>query len=323
MIIFFFGEDNFRSRRKLSEIRQKYLNSDKSGSGLSVFDCEEEKEVSKKIANVFGTPNLLAPKRLLIVKNLIMLGPDDEQKKVLEFLKKNKEKHGHDQDTVAVFWEKGAPKKNGVLYKFLFANSKSQNFEKLTGVKLRAWVLRALGEIDPVATISEKALQKILLFCGDDSNLIFSELEKLAAHADGEMIEEKDVDLLVRAKADAGVFQMVDAIGSNDKKQALRLFHSLLEKGDDPFYLLSMFFYQFRNMLRVADLAEKGMENDYEISRATGLHPFVVKKSLSQINRFSFSGFKKIYQKLGELDTNVKTGKVEIKLALDKFLVEI
>ena len=62
MIIFLFGDDALRSSQKISEIKNKFLSSDKSGSGLSVFDYSEEKEASKKIIDTLNTPNLLAPK---------------------------------------------------------------------------------------------------------------------------------------------------------------------------------------------------------------------------------------------------------------------
>lgn len=325
MIIFLYGEDAFSSRRKVAEIKQKYLNSDKSGSGLSVFDCADPASSAGRVINivsVINTPNLLAPKRLLIIKDFVSTTLIAEQKEFLSFLKKKDRNLSEDNDVVVVFWEGSQPKKSGALYKFLEKNTKSQKFERLSGVKLRQWVLKILIEIDPAAKISTAALEKLLVYCGEDNFVLFSELQKLAAYADGQMIEEKDVEKLVHAKIDGNIFAMVDAIGSNNKKQALSMLHRHLEKGDDPFYVLSMFFYQFRNMLKVADLKEQGMP-EYEIAKLTKLHPFVVKKSLSQVSRLPLTKLKTIYQKLGELDTEIKTGKIEIKLGLDKFVAEL
>jgi len=322
MIIFLYGGDAFSSERKVAEIKQKYLNSDKSGSGLSVFDCEEEKDAVKNIMTTAFTANLLSPKRLLIVENMLDFLSVDEQKFFLEFLKKKGKSLIEDKDTVIVFWESSQPKKSGALYKFLEKNTKSQKFEKLSGAKLRQWVLKTLVSIDPSAKISAVALEKLIVYCGEDNFVLFSEMQKLANFSDGRMIEEKDIEKLVRAKIDGNIFAMVDAIGSNNKKVALGMLHKHLEKGDDPFYILSMFFYQFRNMLKVADLNEQGMP-EYEIAKLTKLHPFVVKKSLSQVSRLPLAKLKTIYQKLGELDTDIKTGKIEIKLGLDKFVAEL
>jgi DNA polymerase III subunit delta len=325
MIIFLFGDDSFRSSQKMLEIKKKFLSSDKSGSGLSVFDCEEIKDAASKIINASGTSNLLAPKRLIISKNLILKSSDEEQKKVLEFLK-SKKNLGEDKDVVIVFWEGEMPKKTNALYKFLesrHGGAKSQNFEKLSGIKLEAWTLKTIKEINPETKISKTALSKLIAFCSSDNFLLFNEIQKLVAYAGQEMISEKDVDLLVKANLDSNIFQLVDAIGANNKKEALKLFHEHLQKGSDSFYLLSMFFYQFRNMLKIADLYDRGIRLEYEISKIAKLHPFVVKKTLMQMRNFSFQRLKNIYKKLEEIDTAVKTGKIEIKLAVDKFIAEL
>lgn len=323
MIIFLYGEDSFRSHQKLLEIKNKYLASDESGSGLSVFDCGEEKDIFRKIKNILGTANLLAPKRLLIVKNIISEAGDLEQKNLLEFLKKNGQKIGEDRDIVAVFWENNLPKKSGALFKFLEKNGKSQNFEKLTSAKLNNWILKNILALDSNAKISKLALDKLAAFCGGDTALLYSEIQKLVNYSDKNTIGEKEVELLVKANLDNNIFQMVDAIGANNKKEALKLLHNHLQSGDDPFYLFSMFLYQFRNLLKIADLKENGVSSEYEISKITKTHPFVIRKSLAQIRNFSFEKLKSIYQELGEIDGKIKIGKIEIKLALDKFVAEM
>ena len=322
-MIFLYGDDIFRSRRKLLEIKQKYAKSDKSGSGLSVFDCEEEKSAGEKIINVMNTGNLLAPKRLLIVKNGLTFLSDEEQDKILNYLEKNKKNVENDKNTVAIFWEGGMPKKNNKLFKFLDKNSKKQNFEKLTGIKLAQWALKILKEINPLAKISKSALDKLTAYCAENNFLLFHEMQKLANYAENEMINEAEVELLVKANLGGNIFRTIDALGTGDKKEALKLLHNHLEKGDDPFYLLAMFSHQFRNMLKVADLKENENMNEYEISKTAKLHPFVVKKSLAQIRNFPLAHLKEIYRRLSELDLKVKTGKIDIKLALDKFIAEL
>ncbi|OGI29601.1 MAG: DNA polymerase III subunit delta [Candidatus Moranbacteria bacterium RIFOXYA12_FULL_44_15] len=323
MIIFLYGDDSFRTHRKVIEIKQKYLQSDKSGSGLSSFDASEEKNILQKIREVFGMSNLFSSKRLLIVKNLISQASEEEQKSALEFLKKDIKKFEEDKDAVAVFWEKEMPKKNNALYKFLEKTGKKQNLEKLAGARLEAWILKRMKELDPVSSILKAALEKLVAYAGNETMALDAEIQKLVNYSNGDTISEKDVETLVRVGVDANIFATVDALGENNKKEALKLLHNHLEKGDDPFYLFSMFIYQFRNLLKIADFKERGMSNDYEISHVSKLHPFVVKKSLAQLRNFSFEKLKKIYATLLDIDVRVKTGKLDMKLALDKFVAEM
>ena len=107
-----------------------------------------------------------------------------------------------------------------------------------------------------------------------------------------------------------------------DKRTAFKLLHQHLERRDDEIYLLSMFIYQFRNLLKIKDLVEKGVPF-YQLVKRTGLHPFVIKKSWEQIKKFSLKELKKIYQKLLFLDLEIKIGRIEPETALDVFLMEI
>ncbi|HLN19012.1 MAG TPA: DNA polymerase III subunit delta [Patescibacteria group bacterium] len=323
MVIFLYGEDDFRSRAKLLEIRQKYLESDKSGSGLSCFDFDEKAKVEDMIS-VFGMPNLLAPKRLVIVKNIIFAGLLDAQKKMAEYLKRNKNIFS-DKDLVVVFWEKDSLKKNNSLFKILSGSKdvKKQEFGRLSGIKINQWALQKLKEIDEKSAISKTALEKLVISCGSDSAILNGEIQKLISYADGRMITERDVELLTKSKIEGNIFSAIDALGENNKRSAMKLLHDNIEKGEDPFYIFSMIVYQFRNMLKIADLKERGMGSEYEISRMIKMHPFVIRKTLAQTSVFTFERLKKIYGKLMRFDMAVKTGKIDMNLALDRFVAEV
>jgi len=322
MIIFLHGEDFFRSGEKAAEIKKKFLVSDPVGSGLSVFDFSDLKTDMGRVLGALSTNNLLAPKRLVVVKNIISGGKESAREARLEFLKKQKWLMD-DKDMVAVFWEAGKVKKSEKLFKYFIKHAKSQEFEKLAGAKLSQWALARIKKIDEKNSISRGALEKLLAFAGEDMHLLNGEIEKLAAYAGGKMITEENIELLVRANLGSNIFNTIDAIGANNKKEALALLHRHLEKGEDPFYLMSMLVYQFRNLLKVADFKNQFGADEYAISREGKMHPFVVKKSLAQIRNFPLDKLKKIYQQLGELDMAVKTGKVEIRMGLDKFIVEL
>jgi len=362
MILFLYGEDDFRSGEKLIAIRNKFLRRDKAGSGLSVIDFEENGEEAN-LPEIAGARGLFSVKRLVIAKNLILSGTAGDQSEALNFLESNKKNLQASQDLVLVFWEKGLPKKNNKLFKFLLANSKSQNFEKLGGGKLSAWILKRVQSLG--GKISPPALNKLAAYVGSDLFQMDNEIKKLTSFAchpersEGSrsdstsalnngilrstrngIITETDIDLLVKSKIEANIFETIDALASKDKKKALELLHNQLEKGDDPFYIFSMYVYQFRNLLKIAGFFAQGAApaggqgsasgryfqgnaKQYEIAKTIKLHPFVVQKGIIQSRGFTLAQLKKTYKKLGEMDLQIKTGKIDITLALDRFVVEI
>lgn len=324
MLIFFYGEDAFRSGEKVSEIKSKFLNNDKPSTGLSLFDAAETKTGAlTALHGALSSPGLFSAKRLLILKRIMSQVASDEQSAVLKLLKQEKDNLTGSPDVVLVFWEEGTPRKNNALFKFLLENAKKQSFDKLSGLKLEQWTLKRLKGIDARASIARDALGKLLVYTDGDTATLASEIGKLAAYADGEMISGNMVDSLVQADLDNNIFATIEALSANNKSLAVELLHRHLEKGDDPFYLLSMFVYQFRNLLRIASLQDTGVHGEMELAKLSKLHPYVVKKSLRQATNFGSKKLRAIYRRLGDIDTKIKTGQLEIKLALDKFIVEL
>jgi DNA polymerase-3 subunit delta len=153
-----------------------------------------------------------------------------------------------------------------------------------------------------------------------------NETEKLVNYKNGKEIGAADVDLLVKPKIEPEIFKTIDAIAFNNrwsgKKQALKLLHDHLEKGDHPLYLLSMINFQFRNLLIIKDLMEKNVPY-YSLQKITKMHPFVVKKTYEQARKFTFQELKKIYQNIFQVDLSIKTGKINPTAALDFLIVSI
>jgi DNA polymerase-3 subunit delta len=323
MIIFLYGEDEFRSLEKLNEIRNKFLEKNSSGSGLSSFDFEEEKETKlSDIKKAFGSKGLFFEKQLIVIKNLMASVKKDFISEVVEFLKSTKN-ISEDKDLVVIFWEKGKTNEKNELFKFLKAGAKSQKFELLSGVKLSGWINSELKKENDKVTISPKAVEKLSAYCQGKLIVIQNEIKKLSNYKNEGIIDENDIELLVKEKINSNIFEAIEAISSGNKKLALKLLHDQLRKGEDPIYILMMYVYQFRNFLKVSEYTERGERNGYEIAKKAGLHPFVVQKILGQIHGFSPERLKKIYKKLQIIDEKVKTGKGEVKVELDRFIVEI
>ena len=324
MIIFFYGDDSFRSYEKVLEIKNKFSLTDKSRAGLSLFDAVDSKVgMLEKMRSALSASGLFSAKKLFIAKNIIAELPTEEQTALQKFLKGNAEKIKTDTDTVVIFWEGGNPRKNNALFKFLLENSKKQNFEKLAGSKLNQWILSEIKKTSPESSLSKDALEKLIAYAGNDTALLKQELAKLASYSGMEIISAEAVDLLTKANLNNNIFETIEALSANKKKKAIELFHRHLDNGDDPFYLFSMFIYQFRNLLRIASLQENGIFSEFEISKLAKLHPFVVKKSFMQAKNFGEKKLIAIHKKLGALDTKIKTGQADIRISLDKFIVEL
>lgn len=324
MIFFLYGEDTFRSQEKLDEIKQKFLANNPTGSGLSVFDFQEEKNKLSfsRVSESLGARGLFSQKQLIIIKHFLKNSLKDETEKALNFFAGQKDIF-ENKDAVLIFLEAGLGKKKNALQELLLKQAKKQEFPALSGIKLLSWIGERVKKSGMPVEISKKAGEKLIAFAGADLQLLSLEIEKLAIFKESGIIEEQDVDALVSAKATADIFATIEAVTGGNKKSALAKFHSQLEKGDDAHYVFSMYVYQFRNLLKISEFFDNGMRNNYEIAKLAGLHPFVVQKALSQIGRWGSGKIKEAYEKLAKIDADAKTGKVDMETALDKFILEI
>jgi DNA polymerase III subunit delta len=318
MIIFFFGEDEFQSIQKLAEIKNRFLEKNKEGSSLSVFDFSQKDWSIEEIIMNISSGGLFSLKKLVVIKNILSTKKDIENEKFEKFLKSEAKKEK--SDLILIFWESGKVKKSGKLYKLLRKIAKCQEFELLEGARLKNWIIGKIKEND--VSISPAAVERLIIFVGNDLNLVSREIEKLATYRNKGEIKVEDIDLLVKSKIDTDIFKTVDALARADLKTALKMMHDHLEAGEDPFYLLSMYFYQFRNLVKVKPLVEKNMPSA-EIALRLKMHPFVARKSVEQSRNFSWEKLKTLYNSLCEIDFESKTGKTDIVLALDKFVAGV
>ncbi len=329
MVIFLFGQDTYRSRQKLNEILDHYKKNHKSGLNLKFFDCEEQNIAVRGLKDKIRQTSIFQEKRLTVITNLFT---DADLKE--DFLKEAKE--FIDSEDIIVIYEEKDIKKGDVLLKFLEKNAKSQEFKLLDSQNLKNWAKKEIEKRGGV--IDDIALSTLINYIDNDLWWMANEIQKLVnfkkgKNPNGKAIEDfrqsrdkiitvADIKLLVKPKIETDIFKTIDAIAQKNKKQALSLLYQHLENGDSPLYLLSMIGYQFRNLLIVKELIEKNKPYSLIIKKS-GLHPFVVKKSYFQSKQFSFLELKKIYQKIFQVDFDIKTGKIEQEIALDLLVAGI
>lgn len=323
MYIFLYGLDAFRSNEKLIALKNNFMEKDSSGSGLSVLDYGENATTSDQLKDMISARGIFSVKKFIIVKNAIGAQSPEKQKEILEILKKDPDIE-KDNETIIVFFEPGSPKKNGALYKFLFSKAKKQEFTPLDPTKLSAWAQSYLKTFSQNKDIEKRALDMLVAATGSDLYLLSNEIAKLSNHkSDKEIITANDVELLVRSRINSTIFQAIEALTSGNKSRALTLLHEQISNGEDIFYILSMYTYHIRTLLKIGDCFWSGMVVPAQIAQATKLHPYVIQKSLSQLRNLSKEKTIDMLRSLAKIDHDAKTGKTNILQALDTFIVSL
>ena len=308
MIIFLYGEDTYRSRQKLNEFVGRYKKVHKEdlglkrleGNGLDFKDFQDDLE----------TISMFGGKKLFLLENIF------SNQGFKDWFLKNKKRILSSNSTILIY-EGGKANKKDKFFRFLLKNSRFQEFSFLGKDQLKRWAKTEFSRYD--IKIQEKALSELVDFVGSDLWRMANEIRKLAAYkGKGGVIKADDVRALLKPKIDADIFKTVNAIAGRNKKIALGLLRAHLGLGDSPLYLFSMIDFQFRNLLIIKDLLERGLS-----LYSSGLHPYAARKTLPLLKKFTFVELKKIYRRLFELDLEIKSGRINPEIALDLLITEI
>ncbi len=311
MIIFLYGADSFRSKQKLDEIIGEYKKIRKSGLNLLRMDATQT-DFPEFLGN-FRAVGMFAEKKLVVLKNVFAAKKFQEdffgELKQLESL-----------EDIIVMYEAEEPDQRLKLFKALLKTCKCQEFAQLEPRQIKAWVQKEFEAVGQ--KINQDAIELLVQYAGQDSWRLHQEIKKLADFKKGQTIKKDDVAAMVKPSITLDIFKTIDALAAKNKKQALLLVQKHIDEGDNALYLLSMVAFQFKNLLIVKELAQKGFMYE-SIVKKSGLHPFVVKKTYQQCQAFSFEELKRIYHTIFQTDADIKTGKIEPETALDVLVASI
>ena len=325
MILFLYGSDTYRSRAHLKKIIEKFKH-DRDPQGLNVvrLDCalpsygfgEAKKEEQGGIWGEILAAPFLAERRLAVLENLLVSKHQDLMAEIGKKIKDN----DFPDSTVLVFWEgvdTFKTKAVKTLFEVLNKQKYSQKFDELKGVRLSAWITEEMnargGEIESAA------VQYLAQNGGGDMWRLSALLDQLLAHHTP--ITLADVQLFLDEKVDDSIFNLVDAIVARQAKSVFQMIQEQYRNGKDAPYIFAMIVRQFRILITMRDLFEREDSPQSNILAARlGLHPFVVKKSLPLVRRYSLGELKQVYRQLLDLDLAFKTSRATLETLLDVFV---
>lgn len=309
MILFLHGPDTFRVHQKLKEIQEKYQTTYKGAVHAQDFDCTEKGVEEAKSA--IETISMFERKKLLVFRNAFQTVAFEE------FFSARKEQLMKSERHIVVLVETGEVKESNALYRWLQKNAKQQEFMLLSPARLKEWIEEEFLRYGLQTT--PRAQEELARAVGNNLWQMSQEIRKIASWkktSATKQVKESDIALFVHSKAETDIFATIDSIAQKNKKESLVLLYRHLQKGESPYYLFTMFVYQFRTILQIQDMLERKFTYEAMLKK-TKLHPYVLKKGIRVSQNFSSQELRAAYEKLFILDLGLKTGRVEPEGAFD------
>ncbi len=319
MIYFYYGEDSYRAKETIDQLKKKFIELyDAAGHNVEIIDGEEFS--LERFFTAVKASGFLAPKKFIVIKNVFSFRKfADVQDDIIAYLKTldntNKENY-------LVFWHEGMPKKSK-LFAYLVKRCAAQcckNFEELEHPKLIAWTQKQASRHHKKLT--KDAAELLISLVGDSTWHVHHALEKLCHATDAESIGMELVTELISTTQVGTIFPLMDAMSAKKKAEALKLLEEHFRFQTDRQYLVGMMVRQFRLLLYTKE-ASTATHNSYAIAERLKLHPYVAKKMLEHSVLFQKKELERIYGHLIALDGILKSDPSMLDSALTLFIARL
>lgn len=171
--------------------------------------------------------------------------------------------------------------------------------------------------------ITKEAFQLLLQLTNEQFSALMNELDKLMIYAAASRkITKEAVASLVPRSLEHNIFALTELVLQGEKAQALRLYADLLHEGEETLKILAVFLSQIRLYIQVKILQQSGLQQG-PAAQMLKTHPYRVKLAWREVRRYPLNELFTIYDRLVELEYQIKTGRVEKELAFQLLILKI
>lgn len=303
MISLLTGANEFLILEEKHRVVDDFLKSN-DAFGLERLDADEL-DIPRLRDALLQLP-FLASKKLVVIKNVF------SNKQIQESLTTLLNQVPDEVDVLLV-----DPKsdKRTKLYKQLMGAKQVHEYVSIRPQELATWAVTYAGELK--GSITQADAFYLIDRVGPDQMLIARELEKLSVFG---VITKSLIDTHTEQALRGTVFDLLDKTFSGRVDDCLKLYEELLIGKADPSEILGLIGWQLHVFLLIK-YAGPGAPAD--VSKLTGVHPFVVGKALNVVRTMSLESVKRAVAKALDADIMIKTKPVDSADVVKVLLLEL
>lgn len=303
-----YGEEAYLKKQYKEKLRNAMLSPDDTmnyayyeGKGINV----------NEVIDLAETLPFFAERRLIIIEDSGLL--KNASPELADYIKEM-------PDTTSIIFIESEVDKRNKLYKAVQSKGRVVELGKQDEATLIRWVAGNIKRENK--SVSENTIRYFLAKVGTDMENIQKELEKLFCYVmDKDSITVEDVEAICTTQITNQIFDMVNAVADKQQKKALQYYYDLLALKEPPMRILFLLARQFKLLLEVKVMDQKGYGRK-DIAEKAGISPFVVGKYQTQAKAFQTKELRDIIEDSVETEECVKTGRLTDTLGVELFIVK-
>ena len=167
--------------------------------------------------------------------------------------------------------------------------------------------------------ISQAGVNKLIDLIGSNFRYLDNELIKLSNYKLDQIIDDKDVEIMVSGIRESSIFELIDSILEKNIINASKLLDQMISSGQNFFSIQQMLSRQVRLIIMTQNLIQtnepKEIQKKIQVNSS-----FAFNKILNQSKQFSNKRMKDILKNLLQLDIDIKSGNKTEKEILEKLV---
>jgi DNA polymerase-3 subunit delta len=171
--------------------------------------------------------------------------------------------------------------------------------------------------------ISPEASRLLHGYVGNSLRALQNEIDKLFIYiGEQRQLEAEDVAAVVGASKGFTIFELQNAIGRKDLKEALKILERMLELGESPQLIIVMLTRFFTQLWKLSELRRR-RASEQEMSAAVGIRPYFLKQYLEFSANYTVEHIEQNFRALLEADVTLKSTSRDSHLVLDLLLYSL
>ncbi len=298
-VVYLYGKEPFLIRQGVDFLRETLL--DPSTKDLNLHLLQGRETSASEILQVAQTLPMLAKHRLLLVYEADKI-PAQELNQLVPYLE------NPNPTSCVCFVAETADarlkfisslKKEGLLLKL----------DPLSTRQLPAFIQREASLLG--IKFSREAIDFMVEVGGSDLGQLRHMLEQLSCFAHDRLVQVTDVELFVGSPQADSVFDLIDAVASQDKPKALVRLEQLLREDEPALRMLTLLVRHTRHLWQIRSLLNgKTSLSPTEIAQSVGVPPFVAVKLLAQARALSSQQIESIQEALFQTEQSIKNSRI-------------
>ena len=301
-IYFFYGEEDFNIEQEIGKLKKGL---DKNFLEMSFKTYDNPKFAD--LTAILRTQPMMFGKMLIVINCLDYFSKTFDDKEIKEITSALENNSDNLDIVFLAILPRNEGKKLDSRKKFfkLLSKFNAREFPTIPTYKtaeIEEWVKKQAKSkgIKP----SSDAVTNLVIQVGNNLRQLDTELDKLKLLAyPSENITPDMVKEICISNED--LFAFSDLLMQNEKDRALLEFHKLLDK-KHPLEILATLQTMLRRWIILK--AKSGELTNYELSRLTGQHEFVVQKTLQKLKKTNLKDLVALKQNLTEAEYRIKSG---------------